>query len=132
MKQVGAAKKGSMDDLPAVGGCGRTLADRRQRKAMISVLEAMRARFTKGAALLLVALVCGLFQNQAGLAGIGPWSLTGYLHQSRFSHTATLLPNGQVLAAGGYDGISVLSPELYGNPESNPLALPAILLLIDD
>jgi N-acetylneuraminic acid mutarotase len=34
----------------------------------------------------------------------GAWSFTGSLHESRFYHTATLLPNGQVLVVGGYKG----------------------------
>jgi hypothetical protein len=32
----------------------------------------------------------------------GTWSFTGNLNASRFSHTATLLPDGKVLAAGGF------------------------------
>jgi galactose oxidase-like protein len=34
----------------------------------------------------------------------GTWSLTGSLQVARFDHTATLLPNGKVLVAGGDDG----------------------------
>jgi hypothetical protein len=42
------------------------------------------------------------------------WSATGSLATARLSHTATLLPNGKVLAAGGFSGVSVLtSAELY-------------------
>ncbi len=44
------------------------------------------------------------------------WSATGYLNTSpRSSHTATLLPNGKVLVAGGSDSSSVTSAsaELY-------------------
>src|SRR5689334_5380210 len=33
---------------------------------------------------------------------IGTWSVTNGLNVPRFSHTATLLPNGKVLVAGGY------------------------------
>jgi hypothetical protein len=44
------------------------------------------------------------------------WSITGSMNHARVRHTATLLPNGQVLVAGGEFGIntSVLaSAELY-------------------
>jgi hypothetical protein len=34
----------------------------------------------------------------------GSWSATGALAQARSRHTATLLPSGQVLVAGGYSG----------------------------
>jgi len=49
----------------------------------------------------------------------GTWSATGSLNTARFNHTATLLPNGKVLVAGGVDssGNPVASAELY-NPAS--------------
>ncbi len=47
--------------------------------------------------------------------GSGSWTLTGTMKNGRLGETATLLPNGQVLVAGGWPGDSVLSPsaELY-------------------
>ena len=54
--------------------------------------------------------------------GSGTWTTTGNLLQARFGHTATLLPDGTVLVAGGYSGnpeVSALaSAELY-NPSSD-------------
>jgi len=41
----------------------------------------------------------------------GTWSSTGYLNTGRIGHTATLLPNGKVLVAGGRDRIA---PPFFG------------------
>ncbi len=44
----------------------------------------------------------------------GAWALTGSLNDARGAHTATLLPNGQVLVAGGgNDDGNLASAELY-------------------
>jgi hypothetical protein len=49
----------------------------------------------------------------------GTWTLTGNLNTARVAHTATLLSNGMVLVAGGFDtaGNGLDSAELY-NPAS--------------
>src|SRR5207247_1423709 len=58
----------------------------------------------------------------AGLALVQPcagapfqFEQTGSLHDARYSHTATLLPNGKVLVAGGVGSTSgyLASAELY-------------------
>jgi Galactose oxidase, central domain/Kelch motif len=48
------------------------------------------------------------------------WTITGSMHARRYSHTATLLPSGKVLVAGGFDfnhtsetTIRVSSAEVY-------------------
>src|SRR5437762_2613104 len=43
------------------------------------------------------------------------WTPTGSLNTARDSHTATLLPNGMVLVAGGFGGVNgdLASAELY-------------------
>ena len=44
----------------------------------------------------------------------GTWTVTGSLNTARAGHTATLLPNGQVLVAGGENAACFLaSAELY-------------------
>jgi N-acetylneuraminic acid mutarotase len=48
----------------------------------------------------------------------GTWTATGLLNTPRSSHTATLLPSGQVLVAGGYNPLSLESAELY-DPQAN-------------
>jgi hypothetical protein len=43
----------------------------------------------------------------------GMWTATGSMSIAHSHHTATLLPSGQVLVAGGYSGSNALSAELY-------------------
>jgi N-acetylneuraminic acid mutarotase len=57
----------------------------------------------------------GDFLNSAELydSATGTWTATGSLGTARYSHTATLLPSGKVLVAGGYNGSAVNSAEFY-------------------
>jgi hypothetical protein len=61
------------------------------------------------------ALVLGPAGVASAQAAAPSWSYTGNLNTARWGHTATLLPNGKVLVAGGYNNtIGVLnSAELY-------------------
>lgn len=56
------------------------------------------------------------------------WSYTGSLNWLRAKHTATLLPNGKVLAAGGYDDDSTVDfSELYN---SHQIVISPLMLLL--
>ena len=57
----------------------------------------------------------------------GLWTATGEMTTARISHTATLLPNGQVLVAGGSnDGDVFASAELYrSRHRRSPRPIPA-------
>src|SRR5438477_350710 len=63
----------------------------------------------------LVLLGAGLVLIQPCAGQSGTWTPTGSLATARYGHTATLLPNGKVLVAGGGDsfGQEVASAELY-------------------
>jgi uncharacterized delta-60 repeat protein len=69
------------------------------------------------AEILILSLVCGLtaFGPIAPItqATTGQWTTTGDLITARTDHTATLLPNGKILVAGGFNGNYLASAELY-------------------
>jgi hypothetical protein len=72
--------------------------------------------------MVLVALILGLTLPRPVLATPGTWTLTGPMQSVRYGHTATLLPNGQVLVTGGSTTFAsplhpLASAELY-NPAS--------------
>lgn len=56
----------------------------------------------------------------------GTWSATGDLNRRRVLHTATLLPDGQVLVAAGYDRGYLRSAELGGSRTPIPTATPVV------
>src|SRR5262249_48715926 len=66
----------------------------------------------------------GLFLSVAPMSGVAAednvaaelspsWVPTGSLVTARLRHTATVLPNGKVLVAGGNHGLALSSAELY-------------------
>jgi hypothetical protein len=66
-------------------------------------------RFGEMSSLLLItlsitALIAGI--AMAAVAGSGGFNSTGSMNVARVNHAATLLPNGEVLVAGGDNGIS--------------------------
>ena len=76
-----------------------------------------------GVLLLLLALVCASRAQQpsfraSALPLQGAWTLTGSMQTARGIHTATVLPDGNVLVTGGYaGGVALASSELY-NPNT--------------
>ena len=63
----------------------------------------------------LVLLGAGLALKQPCAGQSGTWTATGSLNTARVQHTATLLPNGKVLVAGGKiaSGLFSESAEIY-------------------
>src|SRR2546428_13254212 len=57
----------------------------------------------------------GVFTNCAELydPASGTWTVTGSLNTARATHTATLLPNGKVLVAGGNNANELSRADLY-------------------
>jgi hypothetical protein len=58
----------------------------------------------------------------------GLWTPTGSMSSARSGHTLSLLPNGRVLAAGGYDGTNMLSSAELWDPATGIWSPTASLL----
>ena len=93
------------NDNKAVGNCFR---------ALIAGLLPVGLILARRIAFPLVLLGAGLALIQPCAGQSGTWTATGSLGTDRALHTATLLPNGKVLVAGGnnYSGM-LASAELY-------------------
>ena len=64
--------------------------------------------------ILLPTIALSLTSARPATAAVQRWSPTGSLATAREGHTATLLPDGRVLVAGGFDGqIYLASAEIY-------------------
>ena len=82
--------------------------------ALIAVLRPAGLILARRIAFPLVLLGAGLALIQPCAGQSGTWTPTGSLNTARDFHTATLLPNGKVLVAGGFDGtIPLASAELH-------------------
>jgi len=61
-----------------------------------------------------------LYNPNAG-TNVNPWTPTGAMATARYSHTATLLPGGKVLVAGGDTGsVFIASAEIYNGTGWGP------------
>ena len=65
-------------------------------------------------------VIAELFDPTAD-GGVGAWSDTGSIGTGRFHHTATLLDDGRVLLAGGYNGYYLAITQYY-SPEDGTWA----------
>src|SRR5437764_14005926 len=94
------------NDNKAVGNCFQ---------ALIAGLRPARLILARRIAFPLLLLGAGLALIQPCAGQSGTWTPTGSLATARYGHTATLLPNGKVLVAGGGDsfGQEFASAELY-------------------
>ncbi len=83
-------------------------------KTIHSIIVGLQSTFSIAARPItvpLLLLTVGIVIVQPCAGQSGTWSATGSLITGRYSHSATLLTNGKVLVASGYDGGA--SAELY-------------------
>ena len=72
-------------------------------------------RAFRGFVAVVVCAVTGVLLLAPPALAAGTWAPTGSLNTARNGHTATLLPGGEVLVAGGFQPLSgiLASAELY-------------------
>jgi hypothetical protein len=92
------------NDNKAVGNC---------LHALIAGLRPAASILARRIAFPLIFLTAGLALVHPCAGQSGTWTATGGLTTARYTHTATLLPSGMVLVAGGYNFGYLASAELY-------------------
>src|SRR5439155_22544717 len=84
--------------------------------------------------ILLPTIALSLTSARPATAAVHGWTYTGSMAAARGFHTATRLPDGRVLVAGGYNGSYLASAEIYDLARLPPVGnevmaeLPRILL----
>ena len=98
---------------------------------MKSIRSLIRPQMGLLVPLSLLLVLLGLLKSVevAHASGSGTWTITGSMTVARTVHTATLLPNGKVLVAGGDGGHGFLaSAELYSLAQAQ---ISALISLVD-
>ena len=76
----------------------------------------MKSSLSLASARIVYVVALALAASTLSFAASGTWSSTGTMISARDGHTATILTNGKILAAGGTNnGVALTSAELY-NP----------------
>lgn len=84
-----------------------------KRHSLIAGLQPPASILARRITFPLLLLTAGLFLVQPCAGQSGSWITSGSLLTARYAHTATLLPDGKVLAAGGFKHYYLSSAELY-------------------
>jgi Galactose oxidase, central domain len=83
----------------------------------------MKSQFSRKATARIICIaVLAIATTTFSFAASGTWAPTGAMRSARDGHTATILANGKILAAGGTNnGVALTSAELY-NPAAGTWA----------
>src|SRR5271169_793641 len=83
----------------------------------------MNSQFSRKSVTKIIYIVAlAIAASTLSFAASGAWSPTGTMLSARDGHTATVLTNGKILAAGGTNnGVALTSTELY-NPAAGTWA----------
>jgi N-acetylneuraminic acid mutarotase len=82
----------------------------------------MKTSLSMASARIIYIVALALAASTLSFAASGSWSSTGTMISARDGHTATMLANGKILAAGGTNnGVALTSAELY-NPAARTWA----------